>query len=62
MSVTALVSDAERAIQGGDLKRAAKLLEEGVLAALDEIDGLDPAERKRQRRAKYRVMGVLASV
>ena len=30
MSVTALVSDAERAIQGGDLKRAAKLLEEAA--------------------------------
>ncbi len=42
--------------------RAAKLLEQGVLAAFEEIEGLDPSERKRQRRAKYRVMGVLASV
>jgi acetyl-CoA carboxylase carboxyl transferase subunit alpha len=41
---------------------AAQLLEQGILAALDEIDALDPDERRRQRRAKYRVMGVLAPV
>jgi acetyl-CoA carboxylase carboxyl transferase subunit alpha len=41
---------------------AAQLLEQGILAALDEIDALDPEERRRQRRAKYRVMGVLAPV
>ena len=41
---------------------AAQLLEQGILAALDEIEALDPDERRRQRRAKYRVMGVLAPV
>jgi acetyl-CoA carboxylase carboxyl transferase subunit alpha len=44
-----------------DADGAAKLLEQGILEALGEIEGLDPAERRRQRRAKYRVMGVLAS-
>jgi acetyl-CoA carboxylase carboxyl transferase subunit alpha len=42
-----------------DPDRAAKLLEQGVLEALGEIEELDPTERRRQRRAKYRVMGVL---
>ena len=41
---------------------AAKLLEQGILEALEEIDGLAPDERRRERRAKYRAMGVLASV
>jgi acetyl-CoA carboxylase carboxyl transferase subunit alpha len=41
---------------------AATLLKESLVAALEEIDGLDPEERRRQRRAKYRGMGVLASV
>ena len=45
-----------------DSDAAATLLEQGILAALDEIDGLDAVERRRERRAKYRVMGVLASV
>jgi len=45
-----------------DADAAALLLEQGILKALEEIDMLDPAERRRQRRAKYRVMGVLASV
>ena len=40
---------------------AAMLLEEAIGAALDEIEGLDPDERRRQRRAKYRVMGILAT-
>ncbi|HSF61004.1 MAG TPA: hypothetical protein VLA69_04865, partial [Gaiellaceae bacterium] len=40
---------------------AAKLLEMGIVEALEEIEALDPAERRRQRRAKYRIMGVLAS-
>jgi len=39
---------------------AAQLLEQGILEALEEIESLDPVERRRQRRAKYRVMGVLA--
>jgi len=44
-----------------DADAAALLLEQGILKALEEIDTLDPVERRRQRRAKYRVMGVLAS-
>ena len=40
---------------------AAMLLREAIGAALDEIEGLDPDERRRQRRAKYRVMGILAT-
>jgi len=40
---------------------AAQLLEQGILAAFEEIEGLEPDERRRQRRAKYRMMGVLAS-
>ena len=40
---------------------AAKLLETAILEALEEIVALDPDERRRQRRAKYRVMGVLTS-
>jgi acetyl-CoA carboxylase carboxyl transferase subunit alpha len=44
-----------------DADAAALLLEQGILAAFDEIEGMDPAERRRERRAKYRVMGVLAS-
>ena len=33
-----------------------------VGAFIDEIESMDPSERRRERRAKYRVMGVLASV
>jgi len=44
-----------------DPDSAAELLEEGILGALEEIDTLDPAERRRRRREKYRVMGVLSS-
>jgi acetyl-CoA carboxylase carboxyl transferase subunit alpha len=44
-----------------DADAAATLLEQGILAAFDEIEGMDPTERRRERRAKYRVMGVLAS-
>jgi acetyl-CoA carboxylase carboxyl transferase subunit alpha len=40
---------------------SATLLREAIAAALDEIEGLDPVERRRQRRAKYRVMGILAT-
>jgi acetyl-CoA carboxylase carboxyl transferase subunit alpha len=40
---------------------AAKLLQSGILEALSEIDSQDSAERRRRRREKYRVMGVLAS-
>jgi acetyl-CoA carboxylase alpha subunit len=44
-----------------DFDASAQLLEQGILAAFDEIDSLDPDERRRRRREKYRVMGVLAS-
>ncbi len=43
-----------------DPDEAARLLEEAILAALREIDSLEPEERRRARRAKYRAMGVLA--
>ena len=45
----------------GDPDGAARLLEQSILAALEEIESLEPDERRRQRRAKYRVMGILAS-
>jgi len=44
-----------------DADQAAKLLENGILAAFEEIESLEPDERRRQRREKYRVMGVLSS-
>ena len=40
---------------------AAAMLKSAILEALAEIDSLDPAKRRRLRRAKYREMGVLAS-
>ena len=43
-----------------DADAAALLLEQGILKTLEEIDGLEPDVRRRRRRAKYRVMGVLA--
>jgi acetyl-CoA carboxylase carboxyl transferase subunit alpha len=45
-----------------DPDEAARLLKESLLAALDEIDDLDPEDRRRVRREKYRRMGVLATV
>jgi acetyl-CoA carboxylase carboxyl transferase subunit alpha len=44
-----------------DPDEAAALLEQAILEALAEIDGLDPGERRRLRRARYRQMGALAS-
>jgi len=44
-----------------DVDEAAKLLRGGVLEAFGDIDSLDPDERRRRRREKYRVMGVMAS-
>jgi len=41
---------------------AATLLKEAVLEALQAVEALDPATRRRERRAKYRAMGVLAPV
>jgi acetyl-CoA carboxylase carboxyl transferase subunit alpha len=39
---------------------AARLLGAAIADALDEIDETDPDERRRERRSKYRRMGVLA--
>ena len=58
--VDAIVAEPE----GGahtDPDGAANLLEHGILAALEEIERLEPDERRRERRAKYRAMGILAS-
>jgi acetyl-CoA carboxylase carboxyl transferase subunit alpha len=41
---------------------AAELLSAGIVEALAEIEALDPDERRRIRRAKYRRMGVLTLV
>jgi acetyl-CoA carboxylase carboxyl transferase subunit alpha len=58
--VDAIVAEPEGGAQT-DPDQAAKLLENGILSALEEIDGLDPEERRRRRREKYRTMGVLSS-
>jgi acetyl-CoA carboxylase carboxyl transferase subunit alpha len=58
--VDAIVAEPEGGAQA-DLDAAAELLEQGILAAFEEIDDLEPDERRRQRREKYRMMGVLAS-
>ena len=58
--VDAIVAEPEGGAQT-DPDQAAKLLENGILTALEEIEGLDPEERRRRRREKYRTMGVLAS-
>jgi acetyl-CoA carboxylase carboxyl transferase subunit alpha len=44
-----------------DVDEAAAMLRSGVLEAFGDIDGMEPDERRRRRREKYRVMGVLAS-
>ncbi len=43
-----------------DPETAADLLREAVASHLDELLRLDPGERRRARRAKFRAMGVLA--
>ena len=43
-----------------DPDAAAQLLERGIVEALQEIASLEPDERRRRRREKYRVMGVLS--
>jgi len=58
--VDAIVAEPEGGAQT-DPDRAAKLLENGILSALEEIESMDPEERRRRRREKYRTMGVLAS-
>jgi acetyl-CoA carboxylase carboxyl transferase subunit alpha len=45
-----------------DADESARLLKTSLAAAFDDIEGLDPDERRRQRRAKYRQMGVLAGL
>ena len=37
---------------------AAALLADSLRGALGELDSLDPADRRRQRRSKFRAMGV----
>jgi acetyl-CoA carboxylase carboxyl transferase subunit alpha len=44
-----------------DPDEAARLLKSGILEALAEIDSLGSDERRRRRRAKYRMMGQLAT-
>jgi acetyl-CoA carboxylase carboxyl transferase subunit alpha len=58
--VDAIVAEPDGGAQN-DPDAAAKLLENGILSALEEIEGLEPDERRRRRREKYRVMGVLTS-
>ncbi len=58
--VDAIVAEPDGGAQT-DHDEAASLLRSGILEALGDIDGLDPDERRRRRREKYRVMGVLAS-
>jgi acetyl-CoA carboxylase carboxyl transferase subunit alpha len=58
--VDAIVAEPEGGAQTNP-DGAAKLLENGILGALEEIDSLEPDERRRRRREKYRVMGVLSS-
>jgi acetyl-CoA carboxylase carboxyl transferase subunit alpha len=58
--VDAIVAEPEGGAQT-DADQAAKLLENGILTALEEIEGMDPEERRRRRREKFRTMGVLSS-
>jgi acetyl-CoA carboxylase carboxyl transferase subunit alpha len=58
--VDAIVAEPEGGAHA-DPDQAAKLLENGILSALEEIEGMDPEERRRRRREKYRTMGVLTS-
>jgi acetyl-CoA carboxylase alpha subunit len=59
--VDAIVAEPEEGAHA-DPDAAAQLLEQAILAAIEDIESLDPAERRRRRREKYRVMGVLASI
>jgi acetyl-CoA carboxylase carboxyl transferase subunit alpha len=59
--IDAIVAEPEGGAQE-DMDGAATLLEQGILAALEDIESLDPAKRRRQRREKYRAMGILASI
>jgi acetyl-CoA carboxylase carboxyl transferase subunit alpha len=44
-----------------DYDAAAELLADALAAALSEVDGLDPAERRLARRARFRSMGVFVT-
>ena len=59
--VDAIVPEPEGGAQT-DPDAAASLLEQGILAALEDVERMDPDERRRARRGKYRAMGILASV
>jgi acetyl-CoA carboxylase carboxyl transferase subunit alpha len=43
-----------------DPDAAADMLKTAVLQALEDVESLDPLQRRRLRRAKYRNMGILA--
>jgi acetyl-CoA carboxylase carboxyl transferase subunit alpha len=58
--VDAVVPEPEGGAQT-DPDGAALMLREGILAALEDVESLDPERRRRERRAKYRVMGILAT-
>jgi acetyl-CoA carboxylase carboxyl transferase subunit alpha len=44
-----------------DPAEAARMLQESIVATLEEVDVLDPVTRRAQRRSKYRLMGTLTS-
>jgi acetyl-CoA carboxylase carboxyl transferase subunit alpha len=56
--IDAIVPEPERGAHE-DPDGAAGMLSAGILEALAEIETLDPVERRRDRRAKYRRMGML---
>jgi acetyl-CoA carboxylase alpha subunit len=41
-----------------DHDAAATLLSEGLGAALEDAEGVDPGQRRAERRARFRTMGV----
>ena len=59
-AVDAIVPEPEGGAHA-DPDAAAKLLQQAILEALDEISSLEPDDRRRRRREKYRLMGVLTS-
>jgi acetyl-CoA carboxylase carboxyl transferase subunit alpha len=58
--IDAIVAEPEEGAHT-DPDEAATLLKSGILEALEEIDSLGSDERRRRRRAKYRMMGQLAT-
>ncbi len=59
--IDGIVAEPEGGAQA-DPDAAAALLGRAILAALEDVEELAPGERRRQRRAKYRAMGVLTSL